>query len=134
MNLDRQREILSYIIGYSDTMADSDFEDACDTLDDPTACDFDHVDYVIDMGLSDEQRAELFDTYAARLEHYADTDFPTSWDFFKAITGSAELSVAGAVAVIPSGSAASSYDYVTADAYAAKHGVEVADILIAPGD
>ena len=134
MKLDRQREILSYIIGYSDTMADSDFEDACDTLYDPTACDFNHVDYVIDMDIPAEVRAALFDGYETLLENYADIDFPTSWDFFKAITGSAELSVAGAVAVIPSGSAASSYDYVTADAYAAKHGVEVADILIVPGD
>ena len=133
MKLDRQREILSDIIGYSDTMADSDFEDACDTLNDPTLCDFDHIDYVIDMDIPDEQRAALFDTYETRLEHYADTDFPTSWDFFKAVTGSDDLNVAGAVAVLPSRSAASSYAYVTADAYAAKHGVEVADILIVPG-
>ena len=132
MKLDRQREILSDIIGYSDTMADSDFEDACDTLYDPALCDFDHVDYVIDMDIPAEQRAELFDTYAARLEHYADTDFPTSWDFFGAITGSEDLNVRGVVAVLPSGTTASSYAYTTADAYAAEHGVSVDDILVVP--
>ena len=132
MKLDRQREILSDIIGYSDTMADSDFEDACATLYDPALCDFDHVDYVIDMDIPAEQRAELFDTYAARLEHYADTDFPTSWDFFGAITGSEDLNVPGVVAVLPSGTTCSSDAYTTADAYAAKHGVSVADILVVP--
>ena len=133
MKLDRQREILSNIIGYSDTMAASDFEDACDTLNDPALCDFDHIDYVIDMDIPAEQRAALLDTYEERLEHYDDTDFPTSWDFFEAITGTDDLNVAGAVAVIPSGSTAASYAYVTADAYAAKHGAAVADILIVPG-
>lgn len=134
MNLARQREILCDIIGYSDTMAYSDYSDACDTLDGPTVCDFGQIDYVLDMDMPADQRAALCATYAARLEHYADTEFSTTWDFFGAVTGSDDLNVAGAVPVLPAGSVASSYAYMSADTYAEKYGVAVADILIVPAD
>lgn len=131
MNNDEQRKVLSRILSYSDTHMLSDFEDACDTLIEPVNCDFDHIDYVLNLDMSDDGRSQLCEKYFETLDGLKDTQDMNTWELYVVLTGNDSLYLPAAVPVIPAGSKCTSYGYyLNAETYADEHYVKLNDIFI----
>ena len=134
-----QIEILRPIVHYSDTMYDSDFEDICDTLDEPAYAGHDTVKFMydLDMALSDQERSSLCDEYKTNYDAmgsmFGDDEDPLTWDFLEHITGGRNgdmLGVPGVTVVLSPEMTLTSYAYTPATEYGNQYSVSISDIEI----